>query len=287
VSKSLTSKPVRKTRRTLTKEEVIEAIKKLAQKLGRVPLLRELLNTRKVSLKGRHRTFVTYRNALLACSLEPPGRYKITLKELFQDWAQVALKVGKIPTIAEFEAHAKYSHQGLVKHFGGWRQVPAGLLQFSRENGLEREMKDAVELLKLSLQPRPRDNGAETKTGFRAYRPRFREDEAIYGAPLFPAPLAMAPTNEMGVLFLFAAEARNLGFRMLRVQAGFPDGEAFREVRPGQWQRVRIEFEYESRNFLAHMHPISGCEMIVCWKNNWPECPLEVLELSKIFPELA
>jgi HNH endonuclease len=135
VSKTLTSKTSRRARRSLSKDEVIEAIKKLAQKLGRVPLLRELLNTRKVSLKGLHRTFVTYRNALLACELEPPGRYRITLKELFQDWAQVALKVGKIPTIAEFEAHAKYSHQPLVKHFGGWRHVPAGLLQFSRENG--------------------------------------------------------------------------------------------------------------------------------------------------------
>ena len=26
--------------------------------------------------------------------------------------------------------------------------------------------------------------------------------------------------------------------------------------------------------------------MIVCWKHNWPECPLEVLELSKFVGKL-
>jgi len=25
-----------------------------------------------------------------------------------------------------------------------------------------------------------------------------------------------------------------------------------------------------------------GCDPIVCWKHNWAECPLEVLELSKL-----
>jgi hypothetical protein len=42
---------------------------------------------------------------------------------------------------------------------------------------------------------------------------------------------------------------------------------------------VKIEFEQESRNFLKHMHLASECDLIVCWKHNWPECPLEVIEL--------
>ena len=55
-----------------------------------------------------------------------------------------------------------------------------------------------------------------------------------------------------------------------------------RLVGPGKCQRVRIEFEYESRNFLRHMHEASRCDVIVCWVHNWPECPLEVIELSKL-----
>jgi hypothetical protein len=92
--------------------------------------------------------------------------------------------------------------------------------------------------------------------------------------------LLLAPTNEQGVIFLFGAVARKLGFAVIRIQAGYPDCEAFREVEPGRWQWVRIEFEYESRNFLAHMHAPEKCDLIVCWSHNWPECPLEVLELK-------
>jgi hypothetical protein len=45
---------------------------------------------------------------------------------------------------------------------------------------------------------------------------------------------------------------------------------------------VKIEFELESRNFLRHMHDPAKCDIIVCWEHNWPECPLEVIELKKM-----
>jgi hypothetical protein len=73
-----------------------------------------------------------------------------------------------------------------------------------------------------------------------------------------------------------------LGYAVSRVKAEFPDCDAFRELGPNKWQPLRIEFEYESRNFLLHKHPVLGCDLIVCWKHNWPECPLEVLELEKV-----
>jgi hypothetical protein len=91
------------------------------------------------------------------------------------------------------------------------------------------------------------------------------------------------PTNEAGVLFLFAAMALELGYVATVVRTGFPDCEALREISPGRLQRVQIEFEYLSRNFLKHRHRVDKCDIIVCWINNWPECPLEVIELSKLF----
>jgi len=51
-------------------------------------------------------------------------------------------------------------------------------------------------------------------------------------------------------------------------------------------QRVRIEFEFESRNFRTHGHNPAECDVVVCWKHNWPECPLEVLELRSVLDEL-
>jgi hypothetical protein len=111
----------------------------------------------------------------------------------------------------------------------------------------------------------------------------------VYGEPLGLAAMAHAPTNELGVLFLFGILAADLGFRVERLQAAFPDCEAKREVAPGKWELVFIELEIYSRNFKLHRHNPKGCHAIVCWKHNWPDCPewLEVIELSKVVKKLG
>ena len=89
---------------------------------------------------------------------------------------------------------------------------------------------------------------------------------------------------ESALMLDWAAATRKLGFTVHRIQSEFPDCEAMRRVARGQWQRVRIEFEFESRNFLKHGHNPKGCDLIVCWTDNWPERPknLEVIELRKV-----
>ena len=114
------------------------------------------------------------------------------------------------------------------------------------------------------------------------WRAKILEDRPVYGPLMNPSPLAHGPTNEMGVLFLFGTVAAQLGFVVTWIRSEFPDCEAMILVGPEKWQRIRIEFEYESRNFLRHMHDAKECDLIVCWKHNWPECPVEVLELSAV-----
>jgi hypothetical protein len=94
--------------------------------------------------------------------------------------------------------------------------------------------------------------------------------------------MAYAPVNEMGVVFLFGWMSPQLGYVVHKLQPEFPDCEAMRLVGEDMCELVRIEFEYESRNFLKHMHDVKGCDLIICWRHNWPECPLEVLELRKV-----
>ena len=55
-----------------------------------------------------------------------------------------------------------------------------------------------------------------------------------------------------------------------------------RVVAENRLQPVKIELEYQSLNFLKHMHDVAGCDLIVCWEHNWPECPLEVIELKSL-----
>lgn len=114
-------------------------------------------------------------------------------------------------------------------------------------------------------------------------------DRHTYGNLIDFRGLRHEPVNEDGVVFLFGMVARELGYLVEAVQAGFPDCEAKRQVGPGKWQRVRIEFEFESRNFRDHGHPPEGCDLIVCWRHNWTECPahIEVVELSTVIKTLS
>jgi hypothetical protein len=113
-------------------------------------------------------------------------------------------------------------------------------------------------------------------------------DRPMLVAPTRPCGLAYEPVNEMGVLALFCMLSRQLGFVIESVQAGFPDCEAKIEVEPGRWQHFRIEFEYESRNFKDHRHDPEQCDLIVCWRHNWKDCPpnLQVLELSQVMRQM-
>ncbi|MDP9350006.1 MAG: hypothetical protein M3P51_00450, partial [Chloroflexota bacterium] len=118
---------------------------------------------------------------------------------------------------------------------------------------------------------------------------RWARSEGLeYGAPINFRGLRHAPINEQGVVYLFGMVSYELGLIVEAVQAAFPDCEAKRCIDPrrDRWQRVRVEFEYRSSNFKDHGHDPAGCDMIVCWEHNWPDCPLEVLELRSIIHQL-
>ena len=113
---------------------------------------------------------------------------------------------------------------------------------------------------------------------------QLRKDRPVMGEPFDRSPMTNAPVNELGVMVLFGMVAAGLGLQVESVQGKFPDCMAKRQVAPGKWQHLRIEFEYESKNFKLHGHDPKGCDMIVCWRHNWKECPaeIEVVELSRL-----
>lgn len=96
--------------------------------------------------------------------------------------------------------------------------------------------------------------------------------------------LKYAPVNELGVVFLFATIAKKMRMRVELIQAAFPDCIAYRKTGRGE-RKVRIEFEYKAKNFVAHKHDPKQCDMIVCWENNWANAPkhIEIVELRSQF----
>jgi predicted secreted protein len=179
------------------------------------------------------------------------------------------------------------------KQAARWSKIAPTAVREGMNESLDMEAPVTNEGNGLARQGRGMRRGAMAG-GFRfgppngaGWRAKILEDRPIYGPLMNPSPLAHGPTNEMGVLFLFGTVAAQLGFVVTWVRSEFPDCEAMILVGPEKWQRIRIEFEYESRNFLKHMHDAKECDLIVCWRHNWPECPVEVLELSAVMEELG
>ena len=277
----------------MTKQEISEAITGCAQKLGRTPSILEVMKMGKVTRRQIRAEFGSFTQALRECNLEREisSGQKVPLEPLLADWAGVVRKVGKAPSMSEYEALSKYSCKPLVRCFGSWRQVAYGLTQFAEGRGLAEEWKAELELAKAKGGDKdaqwmlPRQAPTARSEMLAAWRERARTAGPTagptYGPPMWPGPLAYAPVNELGVVFLFGWMAPQLGYVVHRIQPEFPDCEAMRLVGEDKCELVKIEFEHESRNFLKHMHDASKCDLIICWKHNWPECQLEVLELRK------
>lgn len=266
----------------MTKEEVIAATKDCAAKLGRTPSLPELAKTARVMIWDIRKSFGTYRRVLKECGLEGRGTgHPMSERSMFKLWAEAVRQWQKIPTQMEFEEKTQRRCGMLARRCGGWRNVPKRMLEYMRMEHMEGEWKDVLELIlkDLELHRRGARDDREATVAAPA-KPRIMVDAPMYGTPLLASPLSCAPINEMGVVFLFGAVARQMGFVVTRLQQEFPDCEALRQVEPGRWQRVQIEFEFASRNFLLHGHRAEDCDLIVCWEHNWTECPLEVVELK-------
>ncbi len=97
--------------------------------------------------------------------------------------------------------------------------------------------------------------------------------------------LVYSPLNENGVIFLFGKILDDLHMYVEEIKPGFPDCIARRFTGKG-WEKVAIEFEYTSSAFKEHKHNPQDCDIIVCWEHNWPECPIEVIELKSEIPSL-
>lgn len=263
----------------MTREEVIAAILACTEKLGHVPSRSELLKHAGVTRHDVNRNFGNYWMGLKECGLEKRGTgMKVEMDCLFEDWTQVVRMIKKLPTVFELERESRYSVRPFRRIFGRWSSVAEGMKRYALEHGLTDGWQDVMELIDGQAEGQAdgqKDGGARPEAKILTGRP-------MYGELLRPFPMVCAPTNEAGVMVLFGAMAADLGFQILRIQTEYPDGEALRLVAGRRQQRVIFEFEFESRNFQRHGHDPLKCDLIVCWEHNWPECPLEVLELKKV-----
>lgn len=110
---------------------------------------------------------------------------------------------------------------------------------------------------------------------------RTLQKRSVVGDPINIEGLIYAPLNENGVIFLFSKLAPKLGYIIEAIQPAFPDAKGRRKTSKG-WEDVWIEFEYRASSFKVHGHDPKGCDVIVCWENDWKDSPLEILALKGI-----
>jgi hypothetical protein len=281
-------------------QQIVKSIAAMAKRLGRAPSLLEFVTGACIPKNSVFRLFPRWNDAVRAAGLQP---YRLYLRpedhELLTDWGETVRKLGAVPSRRAYDLNGKHYPITLEKRFGGWAALPQAFRDFAKG---KREWVDVLALVPdPAVGARPacvgRDNppALSRRMGARLTNERsvstilprqlqhaLLQERPTYGEPLdFPA-LRHEPVNEQGVVLLFGMIAKDLGYVVESVQAGFPDCEAKRQIGPKRWQRVNIEFEFESRNFRDHGHPLTGCDVIVCWHHNWPDCPahIEVLELS-------
>jgi len=188
---------------------------------------------------------------------------------LFRDWALIVRKMKKLPTMTEYEHQSKYSVRPLMGRFKRWTQMPRGMHEYARQQKLDVEYADVMNMIREHYKGEPESAWMlERAVDLKAFGAYELPDRPVLGPPLTTMHMSCGPTNEQGVMFLFALLAKDLGFVVELIRTEFPDCQALRQVGLERWQRVWIEFEYESRNFLKHFHDASKADIIVCWSHN-------------------
>jgi hypothetical protein len=233
-----------------------------------------------------YQMFEGWREACQLAGLEPNQQnVPIGDDDLFGEMSRVFLNYGTICTRTKFGKISKYSAETYKKHFGQWQEV-----LFAFRKWLEQKNEDFPFINLLPLDANRRANTSQESKGQIASEIRHWQSIGAtkYGSFLNFRGLQHAPLNEQGVVFLFGMTCSDLGFVVETIRAEYPDCEAKRltDEKRDRWEKVRVEFEYRSSSFKDHGHKPELCDVIVCWEHDWPDCPLEVVELKSSIKHL-
>jgi hypothetical protein len=271
------------------KQHIIKFIARIAKELGHAPSRSEFMARSGISSHFVLRRFRGWNDAVRAAGLCPNiSNVRLEDRALLEDWGKQVRRNRGLHSLYAHMHDGKYDPSTIEKRFGPWSRVPEAFRKFAKG---KREWADVLALLPVRKRKRTSELKQECASPASPNEARHapRKDRPTYGNPTNFHALRHEPVNEQGVVLLFGMLAKELGFLVEAVQKGFPDCEAKRQIGPERWQRVSIEFEFESRNYRDHHHPLHGCDVIVCWHHNWDDCPkhIGVVELSSVVKSLA
>jgi hypothetical protein len=283
-------------KRRHTEETIIQTLKSLAKSLGKDTLTKAEIQTL-VPTSSVESHFGSVGAALEAAGLRRGSstehlnkiRRELTDDELFTSVSEVERQLRHEPTRNEYSANGRFSYKPLTRRFGGWPDV---LAHYRRWKSQQPNLESPTVPQDGSAPPAPQEV-VKRSDGHDGVPPAGRTPRAVpvqlFGEPIDFRGLRHAPINEQGVVYVFGMVSRELGFYIEAVQQGFPDceGKYLYDRKKSHWAKARIEFEFKSSNFRLHGHDANQCDFIVCWENDWADCPIEVIELRKEILKLS
>ena len=265
-----------------SKESIISTLQNLAANLDKTVLTKADVQRVLPNSSVRYH-FGTLRKAVEAAGLEissPTEHLKdvrrvLSDDQLFTSVFDVEQQLGHEPSANEYTADGEYSSRPFKDRFGGkWSDTLAHYRKWKADHGVMPVTMANSTVAAPNTSQDAATSAAQITCGLRPV-----PDTApmqLYGEPFDFRGLRHAPINEQGVVYLFGMVSRELGFYVESIQQGFPDCEAkyLYDAKKNLWARALIEFEFKASSFKEHGHDPRKCDVIICWINDWPECPL-------------
>lgn len=271
-----------------TTQQILDDLRRVAVALGTQSLKqKDFRKHSRISTGTVRRHFGSWNAAVEEAGLVPINPIEMIRREgpiiddeeLLQDLIRLYNENGKEPTYAMIGARGKYSERPYIKRWGtigkafllAKQRFPEAVSHELPESPASQSILPEIKTLPATIKPK-----------------RAGKKRIIFGEPIDFRGLRFAPVNEQGVVYLFGMISHELGYLIESVRTAYPDCEGKRcfDKKKNQWEHVLIEFEYSSSNFREHGHNEEGCDLIVCWIHDWPECSVEVLELRSVIKYL-
>ena len=272
---------------------ILNELKRVAEEIAPEPIRkRSFLQLSSATQRQVRKHFESWNAALAEAGLEPAPlgpRRQLSDDVLMGALGDLWTSRGKRPTEDAMNREGKYSVKPYRDRWGSFSKAVA---YYVNHNGMPKTPSVTPSSPDSFSASKPLGRGGATMRSAPTHKPaQPRQQRLLVGEPIDFRGLRYAPVNEQGVVYLFGMVSHELGFLVETVRTKYPDCEGKRrlDAEGEHWEHIRIEFEYRSKNFLDHSHAPEQCELIVCWIHDWPDSPIEVLELRnaiKYLPSL-
>jgi len=259
-----------------SKESMIQELQRVAKVLNKDTITQnDLKKFGHIGVRAIGNKFGSWNNALVAAGLKISREYNVDDKYLFENLKKIWDQKGNPPTYRDLKKyHSPYSTKRYELRFGSFTNALNEFITWNDTKETKQTQSDLSLIQNQESLILPEKNS----------HPKKPLKKIEYGEPINFRGLRHAPINEQGVVYLFGMISKDLGFIIEAIRTDFPDCEGKREIsgKKGRWEPVKIEFEFKSSNFREHGHDPELCDIIVCWEDDWRDCPLEVISLKKI-----